>query len=220
MGRFINADAYASTGQGVLGNNMFAYCGNNPIRNFDPYGCASKICFGDYVNPLGFPWQDPMGGGGHGYAMVFAYHYSDDLADSGSYEEREKTMFGGTRRTRIMPWEYAFLQLSNEGISLIDISASLATVSFEWDFPDFTITPYDAVSANISAGLNHEKGLHASAIAYLWKPSLSFNILGVDISVFGYFGAIGGEFALSTSTFTIGGASHGVGGGFSIFWDN
>ena len=29
--RFINADAYASTGQGMLGNNMFAYCLNNPI---------------------------------------------------------------------------------------------------------------------------------------------------------------------------------------------
>ena len=38
MGRFINADAYASTGQGVLGNNMFAYCGNNPTIFSDEYG--------------------------------------------------------------------------------------------------------------------------------------------------------------------------------------
>ena len=35
LGRFINADAYASTGQGILGNNMFAYCGNNPIACTD-----------------------------------------------------------------------------------------------------------------------------------------------------------------------------------------
>jgi RHS repeat-associated protein len=35
MGRFINADAYTSTGQGVLGNNMFAYCENSPIINVD-----------------------------------------------------------------------------------------------------------------------------------------------------------------------------------------
>jgi len=27
VGRFINADSYASTGQGFLGYNMFAYCG-------------------------------------------------------------------------------------------------------------------------------------------------------------------------------------------------
>lgn len=30
-GRFINAESLLSTGQGVLGNNMFAYCGNNPV---------------------------------------------------------------------------------------------------------------------------------------------------------------------------------------------
>ena len=35
VGRFINADGYVSTGQGVLGNNMFAYCGNNPVVRVD-----------------------------------------------------------------------------------------------------------------------------------------------------------------------------------------
>ena len=38
IGRFINADAYVSTGQGVLGNNMFAYCGNNPVNRVDLTG--------------------------------------------------------------------------------------------------------------------------------------------------------------------------------------
>ena len=38
MGRFINADAYASTGQGILGNNMFAYCGNSPLVYVDRSG--------------------------------------------------------------------------------------------------------------------------------------------------------------------------------------
>ena len=36
--RFINADAYASTGQGVLGNNMYLYCGNNPVVRADDEG--------------------------------------------------------------------------------------------------------------------------------------------------------------------------------------
>ena len=36
--RFINADGYASTGQGLMGYNMFAYCGNNPIMLSDPSG--------------------------------------------------------------------------------------------------------------------------------------------------------------------------------------
>ena len=38
IGRFLNADAFASTGQGLLGNNMFAYCGNNPINRVDYAG--------------------------------------------------------------------------------------------------------------------------------------------------------------------------------------
>lgn len=32
MGRFINADEFTSTGQGLTGNNMFAYC-NKQLRN-------------------------------------------------------------------------------------------------------------------------------------------------------------------------------------------
>ena len=36
--RFINADGLISTGTGVLGYNMFAYCNNNPIMYSDPNG--------------------------------------------------------------------------------------------------------------------------------------------------------------------------------------
>ena len=36
--RFINADSYASTGQGFIGTNMFAYCNNSPILFVDHDG--------------------------------------------------------------------------------------------------------------------------------------------------------------------------------------
>ena len=36
--RFINSDALVSTGQGILGNNMFAYCGNDPVNRKDISG--------------------------------------------------------------------------------------------------------------------------------------------------------------------------------------
>ena len=60
IGRFINADSLVSTGQGILGNNMFAYCANSPIAKADPYGTApyelfnsaddAAIDFGMYYN--------------------------------------------------------------------------------------------------------------------------------------------------------------------------
>ena len=37
-GRFVNADGYISTGQGIIGHNMFAYCNNNPVNFSDPSG--------------------------------------------------------------------------------------------------------------------------------------------------------------------------------------
>ena len=39
--RFISADGYVSTGQGILGNNMFAYCNNNPVNRVDLTGSIS-----------------------------------------------------------------------------------------------------------------------------------------------------------------------------------
>ena len=38
IGRFINADALVSTGQGFIGNNMFTYCLNNPVNMADYNG--------------------------------------------------------------------------------------------------------------------------------------------------------------------------------------
>ena len=42
--RFINADGYASTGQGLLGSNMFAYCGNCPVTFKDYSGYYRNHC--------------------------------------------------------------------------------------------------------------------------------------------------------------------------------
>ncbi len=37
-GRFLNADGYVSTGTGLPGYNMYAYCNNNPVMGYDPNG--------------------------------------------------------------------------------------------------------------------------------------------------------------------------------------
>ena len=46
MGRFINADGYISTGQGLLGSNVFTYCQNNPINFCDKQGQFALLSIG------------------------------------------------------------------------------------------------------------------------------------------------------------------------------
>ena len=45
--RFINADDIAYLGMGGLTSyNLFAYCGNNPVMGYDPYGTFDWSSFG------------------------------------------------------------------------------------------------------------------------------------------------------------------------------
>lgn len=48
-GRFISPDNYPTTGQGVTGNNMFVYCGNNPVMRADSQGEFWNVIVGAVV---------------------------------------------------------------------------------------------------------------------------------------------------------------------------
>ena len=66
LGRFINTDAYTSTGQGLLGHNMFAYCGNNPVSRIDAtgtsYSCAFFVIGIDGANEVNYDYTVSLGG--------------------------------------------------------------------------------------------------------------------------------------------------------------
>jgi hypothetical protein len=82
MGRFINADAYASTGQGLLGNNMFAYCLNNPVAYIDTFGNAACICWGYDEHPNDAPWKNARpGGGGRSQGIYYPQQDYGSVAD-------------------------------------------------------------------------------------------------------------------------------------------
>ncbi len=51
IGRFLNEDAFVSTGQGIIGHNMFAYCNNNPIMHIDPTGECTVAWSKGYQGP-------------------------------------------------------------------------------------------------------------------------------------------------------------------------
>ncbi|MBR6208399.1 MAG: hypothetical protein IKQ69_05325, partial [Oscillospiraceae bacterium] len=53
VGRFLNADGFTSTRQGILGCNMYAYCLDNPVNGCDPSGHKKW-----YLDKDGNPQQD------------------------------------------------------------------------------------------------------------------------------------------------------------------
>ena len=50
--RFVNADSYSSTGQGLIGHNMFAYCLNSSVFVKDDNGCfaISSVLVGTLIS--------------------------------------------------------------------------------------------------------------------------------------------------------------------------
>ena len=73
-GRFISADVYLSTNQGVLGNNAFLYCGNNPANCKDEEGEFWNLIAGTVIGAIiggvtqvvgnvieGKDWNDGLG---------------------------------------------------------------------------------------------------------------------------------------------------------------
>ncbi len=97
VGRYINADGFVSTNQGISEHNMFAYCGNNPIMRADPSGCFWKE-IGDFFQNIGNQikaWAEDFFGAGRTRAVV---------ADSGKYivpPPSPITLKTGSRSTKI-----------------------------------------------------------------------------------------------------------------------
>ena len=90
--RFVNADSYVSTGQGILGNNMYAYCGNNPVNGSDPTGQWTFSLNLVFFVGLGGGYSFNIGISVDSNSMVaFQYSYSVPKND-----KTENTVIGAT----------------------------------------------------------------------------------------------------------------------------
>lgn len=61
--RFISADVLLSTGQGVIGHNSFAYCGNNPVARIDSEGNFFFTIVGAITGAIGGAISSAITGG-------------------------------------------------------------------------------------------------------------------------------------------------------------
>ena len=88
--RFLNADTYASTGQGFLGYNMFAYCNNNPLTCNDSEGgyCTYNTLMTD-------------GGGGLPYPSETDYDNDTDLSDNAVARVTQQHCTGTPRTCKV-----------------------------------------------------------------------------------------------------------------------
>ena len=55
--RFINADGYFQSGTSILDANTFAYCGNNPVLNVDPFGTCKVPNYTSAGTYIGRTWK-------------------------------------------------------------------------------------------------------------------------------------------------------------------
>ena len=87
MGRFINADGLIATGQGVLGNNMFVYCLNNPILLLDSSGMRAVINTRGCGNSNNHYYHD-----GKGKSKEVLEYFRDEHSELSDYPDYQMTV--------------------------------------------------------------------------------------------------------------------------------
>ncbi|MGM9602100.1 MAG: RHS repeat-associated core domain-containing protein, partial [Faecousia sp.] len=139
--RFINADAFASTGQGVLGYNMFAYCINCPIRYVDNDGDEP----GDLFNSIDDAAEDAAIYIG-GYSFAEGVEYSASI-----YEVKTEHELFSITFTKKYTGDNAFRSKLADiffgGKSVKTISCSLTITQYSYghiqtDYNPVQVIPY------------------------------------------------------------------------------
>ena len=122
--RFINADSFVSTGQGILGNNMFAYCGNNPVNGIDP--------FGEWTFSIGFNFfAGLIKGIGGSFGLSCAHN--DKIAGHYSYSKPSETSVAGASASLGVYFQFTDLKSTKdlERPTLISYGVNTPLMSFD-----------------------------------------------------------------------------------------
>ena len=191
IGRFINADDYTITGQGLLGNNMFVYCGNNPVIRVDYGGEAwgtiaiiAAIVIGCIV------------------AIAIDHHVAK-RTDDGTAAVYDPPPSDGHKVTALYARGSGFKR-DNNGFIMLD--SELGVVDFEYEETQGTqnlkidylnLLTAEAVGQVDWSGIPSAE-IGAVASVYAAKFEYSFNLLSMHITIMGDFHAgaagLGAEF--------------------------
>ena len=145
MRRFLNADSFASTGQGFTGTNMFAYCGNNPVSRSDITG-------GSWLDELIETAKE---------AIRFVLHAGNTLARKAGIDTaalgapflQMEADENGVYHAAFNCWQYSF---GYAGLydSVFDIGTSMNTDQFEFSAngENYVLWVWKADYINLGAG--------------------------------------------------------------------
>ncbi len=149
VGRFLNADIFASTGQGVLGCNMFSYCNNNPVVAQDLSGTISiksainklagwfsKI-FRD-ITSAKYVVYESRNTAGH-YSTGTVVSASNGTTD-GTYLYKKNTVTTGNTKNQGKSTNYGIASYSNGNGASIEFGKAECSMSLTSNDTSFTLT--------------------------------------------------------------------------------
>ena len=159
--RFINADRYASTGQGIVGGNAFEYGLNNPVCNTDSCGCISRsitmdILSGNYIQPVVSKARDQKSGFINGQSNQ---PYSKDSFGLGSY---------GSSGCAVIA-TYNALQFKRHQMSLSSIAEEYLLRDGTLLFGAFGVDPLSIHSFLVWNKVKHKTYLNGSSLEKAMK---------------------------------------------------
>ena len=221
--RFISADGYVSTGQGILGNNMFAYCENDPVNRVDPSGqkwlknlwknikkTAKKLAQ-NFVKDYNLSSKKKAKTSKKQTLTINDFKNSDNSYSL--YDNRRHNPYSEFHEQLIVFDGDVGTDLLDEGV-FVEASATLITGGWEFDKLDLSLM--DVGQANLAVGYQ-DGGVNLTAMASVWSPSMTIMLWDVCIVVSGHVGSAGVEYKLGEGHFNIG-ASWGWGASLSFNW--
>ena len=174
-GRFINADGYASTGQGLLGNNMYVYCGNNPIIRNDKSGmCWDCFCsFGERFWELSLNYD-----GTHSLYDNMRFENVDSLLSKGGFIFHEQILVASVDNEKnALSGSYGDVSSPN-----ISFGGEVLLVTGGWEGSNWDLSLLDFGVASIEASVGADS-IGYSANLCIWRPTFTLEGDFFDFSV-------------------------------------
>ncbi len=222
-GRFINADGYVTTGQGVNSYNMFIYCGNNPINRCDPSGNSwisnilksVKNAIKKFARAYSVPSSKSTPKSSSYKSSLSIRNFKNSDGSYSLYDNRrhnpqsvfhEQILSGNVSKPSF--------SLKNKTVSLGSASATFMTGG--WETEHFDLSLLDIGQAKLAAEYRNSN-VDITAMASAWAPSATIVIWDVNITLSAHVGSIGFKADGDKSGFDFG-AAWGYGASVSVDW--